>query len=116
MFRLTAPRTISAFEVLWLAMLLLYPVLFESFGPSFGQRLIIFSLLALSLDVAWGVTGIYSLGHGAFFGIGAYSVGVIASKHGVSNGFVLVAAAMTIVAVAAFLIALFLFSGRREVG
>jgi branched-chain amino acid transport system permease protein len=114
--RLTAPRTLGAFEVLWLVLLVLYPVLFESYGPSFGQRLVIFSMLALSLDVAWGVTGVYSLGHGAFFGVGAYSVAVIASKHSVTNGFVLVAAAVGIASLVALLIALFLFSGRREVG
>lgn len=116
MSSLTASRTLTTFEALWLAVLLSYPVLFESLGPSFGHRLLILSLLALSLDVSWGVTGIYSLGHGAFFGIGAYSVGVLASKYDVRNGFALVAAAVGIVGLLALLVALFLFSGRREVG
>ncbi len=35
-----------------------------------------FALLALSLDLVWGYTGILSLGHGAFFGLGGYMMGM----------------------------------------
>lgn len=35
-----------------------------------------FALLALSLDLIWGYTGILSLGHGAFFGLGGYMMGM----------------------------------------
>src|SRR4051812_39849747 len=39
------------------------------------------SLFALSLDLILGYAGILSLGHAAFFGVGAYSAGLLA-KHG----------------------------------
>lgn len=39
-------------------------------------------LFALSLDLILGYAGIVSLGHAAFFGIGAYSAGLLA-KHGI---------------------------------
>jgi branched-chain amino acid transport system permease protein len=39
-------------------------------------RALIFGVLAMSLDVLWGYLGILSLGHSAFFGIGAYCVGI----------------------------------------
>jgi len=35
-----------------------------------------FGLLALSVDVVWGYCGILSLGHGAFFGLGGYALGM----------------------------------------
>ena len=41
----------------------------------FGKFLC-FAVLALGLDLIWGYTGILSLGHGVFFGIGAYAIGM----------------------------------------
>jgi urea transport system permease protein len=35
-----------------------------------------FALLALSVDLIWGYCGILSLGHGAFFALGGYAVGM----------------------------------------
>ncbi|WP_024953548.1 urea ABC transporter permease subunit UrtC [Sulfurospirillum arcachonense] len=35
-----------------------------------------FALLALALDLVWGFIGILSLGHGAFFALGGYSMGM----------------------------------------
>ena len=35
-----------------------------------------FALLALSLDLIWGYAGILSLGHGAFFALGGYAIGM----------------------------------------
>ena len=35
-----------------------------------------FALLALALDLVWGYIGILSLGHGAFFALGGYSMGM----------------------------------------
>ena len=35
-----------------------------------------YALLALSLDLVWGYCGILSLGHGAFFALGGYAMGM----------------------------------------
>ncbi|HEC91071.1 MAG TPA: urea ABC transporter permease subunit UrtC [Alphaproteobacteria bacterium] len=35
-----------------------------------------FALLALSVDLIWGFAGILSLGHGAFFALGGYAIGM----------------------------------------
>ena len=35
-----------------------------------------FALLALSVDLIWGFCGILSLGHGAFFALGGYAIGM----------------------------------------
>jgi branched-chain amino acid transport system permease protein len=44
----------------------------------FGTSLMVTILFALSLDLALGYAGIVTLGHAAFFGTGAYTVGLLA--------------------------------------
>jgi branched-chain amino acid transport system permease protein len=50
----------------------------------FGTELLITILFAISLDLALGYAGIVTLGHAAFFGAGAYTVGMLAF-HGIWN-------------------------------
>ncbi|WP_407151471.1 branched-chain amino acid ABC transporter permease [Bradyrhizobium sp. ORS 86] len=56
-------------------------------------------LFALSLDLILGYAGIVSLGHAAFFGIGAYSAGLLA-LHGIINEPVIALVAAGLVAAA----------------
>jgi branched-chain amino acid transport system permease protein len=59
-----------------------------------GARILIFILFALSLDLILGYAGIITLGHSAFFGLGAYTAGIVSAKLGVHDNFLqLVAAA-----------------------
>ncbi|MCA3184749.1 branched-chain amino acid ABC transporter permease [Cupriavidus sp.] len=46
-----------------------------------GSQVLITGLFALSLDLILGYAGIVSLGHAAFFGLGAYTAGLLAA-HG----------------------------------
>ena len=64
----------------WLAALAFYFAFPDYLG--FGTELLITILFALSLDLALGYAGIITLGHAAFFGTGAYAVGLLAF-HGV---------------------------------
>jgi urea transport system permease protein len=41
----------------------------------FGKFLA-YAILALGIDLLWGYTGVLSLGHGVFFGLGAYAMGM----------------------------------------
>ena len=45
-----------------------------------GSQILIVALFALSLDLILGYAGIVSLGHAAFFGLGAYTAGILAVK------------------------------------
>jgi branched-chain amino acid transport system permease protein len=63
----------------WLATLLPF-VLFPSY-LQLASQIAIAALFALSLDLILGYAGIVSLGHAAFFGLGAYAAGLTA-KHG----------------------------------
>lgn len=58
----------------WLAMLLPF-WLFPTY-LSLASQIAITALFALSLDLILGYAGIVSLGHAAFFGIGAYTAGL----------------------------------------
>jgi branched-chain amino acid transport system permease protein len=49
-----------------------------------GARILVFVLLALSLDLIVGYAGIVTLGHAAFFGFGAYVAGILSAKYGVT--------------------------------
>ena len=54
------------------ALLLVAPALLSDFRLSLLAKFLTYAILALSLDLIWGYTGILSLGHGVFFGLGAY--------------------------------------------
>src|SRR6267378_3568754 len=61
---------------------------------SLGARILIYILYALSLDLIVGYAGIITLGHSAYFGLGAYVAGILAAKAGIGDPMVqLVAAA-----------------------
>ncbi|HKC45830.1 MAG TPA: branched-chain amino acid ABC transporter permease [Burkholderiales bacterium] len=62
----------------WLASLLPF-ALFPSY-LQLASQVAITALFALSLDLILGYAGIVSLGHAAFFGLGAYAAGIL-SKH-----------------------------------
>jgi branched-chain amino acid transport system permease protein len=65
----------GAIEILfWLATLLPF-VLFPDY-LSLASQIAITALFALSLDLILGYAGIVSLGHAAFFGLGAYAAGL----------------------------------------
>ena len=42
--------------------------------------MLIFALFAMSLDLILGYGGLPSLGHAAYFGVGAYTVGLLAVR------------------------------------
>src|SRR2546423_4683767 len=58
-----------------------------------GARILVFILFALSLDLILGYAGIITLGHSAFFGLGAYVAGILGAKAGISDPFLQMAAA-----------------------
>jgi branched-chain amino acid transport system permease protein len=65
-------------SVFWLAALL--PFVVTPAYLSLASQIAITGLFALSLDLLVGYAGLVSLGHAAFFGLGAYGAGLLA-KH-----------------------------------
>jgi urea transport system permease protein len=48
----------------------------SDFIVSVSGKWICYAILALAIDLAWGYAGILSLGHGAFFALGGYAMGM----------------------------------------
>jgi len=53
------------------------PLFVAPFTANTLSRILIFALFAVSLDLLVGITGLPSLGHAAYFGIGAYAAGLV---------------------------------------
>ena len=75
----------------WVAALAAFFVLPEYLA--LGARILVYILFALSLDLILGYAGIITLGHSAFFGLGAYVAGILGAKAGITEPFVQLAAA-----------------------
>ncbi len=52
------------------------PLHISTYTMTLLGKYLAFALLALSLDLVWGYCGILSLGHGAFFALGGYAMGM----------------------------------------
>jgi branched-chain amino acid transport system permease protein len=63
-------------------LLVVAPPFFSSFMLALLTQAVIYSILAMSLDLVLGYIGLASLGHAAYLGLGAYSVGILATRHG----------------------------------
>jgi branched-chain amino acid transport system permease protein len=76
------------------------PQLGSTFYVSLGLSVLTYGLLAMSLDVLAGYTGLISLGHASFLGVGAYGVAV-ALGHGLQPGPAIGLALLAVIATAA---------------
>lgn len=63
-------RLVLAFVIF--AMLAVVPAVLPLFRTTLIARFMCYAVVALGLDMIWGYTGIMSLGHGVYFGLGAY--------------------------------------------
>ena len=59
--------------------LVLYPLVLPGY-LDLGTRMLVMVLFAMSLDLLVGYCGLVTLGHAAFFGVGAYSAGILAIR------------------------------------
>jgi len=55
------------------------PFFLAPYATTTLTRILVFALLAVSLDLLVGITGLPSLGHAAYFGVGAYAAGWLAT-------------------------------------
>jgi branched-chain amino acid transport system permease protein len=72
----TATRALDGLVVVGLAAL---PILAPEY-LDLGARMAILALCAMSLDLLVGYCGLVTLGHAAFFGVGAYAAGIFAVR------------------------------------
>lgn len=73
---MTATRLLDGLVI---AALAIVPVLAPAY-LDLGTRIVIVALCAMSLDLVVGYCGLVTLGHAAFFGVGAYAAGIFALR------------------------------------
>lgn len=73
-------RNMTVFLIGLFVLVVLVPILQGNLLPGYAVQLVgkylCYALLAVALDLVWGYAGILSLGHGAFFALGAYVMGM----------------------------------------
>jgi branched-chain amino acid transport system permease protein len=67
--------------ILGAACLSILPPLLTSYWVGLLTQMLIFAILAMSLDILLGYTGMPSFGHAGFFGVAAYGVAVLSTRH-----------------------------------
>jgi branched-chain amino acid transport system permease protein len=73
------PKTVDLFSRHSLLFILLFFIIFPFIVPykALATQIIIWGLFALGFNVCLGYTGMLSFGHAAYFGVGAYTTGII---------------------------------------
>ncbi|WP_168879444.1 ABC transporter permease subunit [Rhizobium sp. P28RR-XV] len=87
-----------------LLLLALAAILLIVFGPMFLGRFslnvltrsMIYAMLAITVDLLWGYTGVLTFGQAAFFGVGAYATAMVLTHIGASPPLFLLALAVAI--------------------
>jgi urea transport system permease protein len=59
-----------------LVLIFVMPAVLSSFRLNLLGRFLTLAIVALGIDLIWGYTGLLSLGHGIFFGLGGYAIGM----------------------------------------
>jgi len=76
-------RTLAV-PLIALAVLLVLPAVLTPYTQDLVVRIAIYAIFALSLELLVGMTGLVSLGHAAFLGIGAYATVLVSGESGAS--------------------------------
>lgn len=75
-----------AVPIMHLALPADHPLHLSGYAVALMGKYLCFALLALSVDLIWGYCGILSLGHGAFFALGGYAMGMYLMRQIGSRG------------------------------
>ena len=67
-------RECALVAALCLLTIVVAPLALSEFRLALLAKFLTLAIVALAIDVAWGYTGMLSLGHGVFFGLGAYAL------------------------------------------
>jgi len=70
----TFPRKLALVVGIGFLLFAIFPFIAGNFQTSLMAKLLLFSALAISLDLVWGFTGILSFAQGVFFTLGGYAM------------------------------------------
>src|SRR3546814_15800325 len=103
----------------WIALgLVVLPVALDLGGLTYSTAVecIVLAMAGLALNILLGSTGLVSFGHGAWFGIGGYAVGILQQRYFPGSSIAPLLAALVLVAVVALLVEIGRASCRERVG
>ena len=116
--KLNGPNTLGNSKVFWLAFavgivgMVAYPLIRGSYAAGQTSLFLVYGLLALSLSLIWGYTGILSFGQVAFFGIAGYTYAIVSLNLGGPLGqTIALPIAVGAATLAAFVLGYFMFYG-----
>lgn len=89
----SATRSYAVLGVL-VAVLAVLPFLLDDQAETVAVRTLIFAIMAVGWNLMSGYGGMFSFGHAAFFGIGAYTGAYLLVEHGVSPWIAMVVGAL----------------------
>jgi branched-chain amino acid transport system permease protein len=81
------PLILAVLAGVALLLVLLGPLFLDRFSMNVLTRSMIYAILAITVDLLWGFTGILTFGQAAFFGIGAYATAMLLTHIGSSPAF-----------------------------
>jgi urea transport system permease protein len=76
----------GAFYGVFFLFLLFAPLMLSDFRIGLLAKFLCFAIIAVGISLIWGFTGIMSLGHGVFFGLGAYCMAMYLKLEASSSG------------------------------
>jgi len=93
--------------------LIILPLFLPPYLQNMMTKILIFAIFAMSLNLLLGYTGLFSLGHAAFFGVGGYTAGILIVKYSMESFWVVAPVAILMAAIFA---AIFGFIALRVSG
>jgi len=116
--KLNGPNTLGNSKAFWIAfavgmlVMIAYPLIRGSYAAGQTSLFLVYGLLALSLSLIWGYTGILSFGQVAFFGIAGYTYAIVSLNLGGAFGqTVALPVAVAVATLSAFVLGYFMFYG-----
>jgi branched-chain amino acid transport system permease protein len=97
-------RSRTWFVIVCFAALAAYPFVAGNFGIDLVNKIMVFAIFALSLELLVGGTGLVCFGQAAFFGIGAYAAVLLSPANGAASVFWLLPAAVLAAALYALVV------------
>ncbi|MCP1608315.1 urea ABC transporter permease subunit UrtC [Pseudomonas citronellolis] len=90
------PKLTAGIVVAALVALLILPLLhllpeanalhLSAYGLTLTGKILCYAIVALALDLVWGYAGLLSLGHGLFFALGGYAMGMYLMREAAGDG------------------------------
>jgi len=77
-------------------LLVALPPFMNPYGESMITQILIFSVFAMGLNIVVGYTGLFSMGHAAFFGVAGYTAGIMMVHYGIESFWIIAPASIVL--------------------